>query len=295
MRYARKVLHEAVRRLRADVRAVVRHPTPRLVHQARISGRRLRTSLWVFGDLFPGKERRRWIRRIRRIEKAFAPLRDADVQIAHYRSEASRSRSTAYRRGLRGLIEYTCCRRRALQQRLSRRLKNLSWKQGLKEISRRCDSLSMGMHRRRLVRTAQKRIARRIKVLAGYERVIGKECSAADLHRMRIAARKLRYTLEALRSVYEGRLDEAIARIQALQRMLGRLHDLVVLRNVLMRASARGPDGAPIREAAGVCARKCTQRILRGHAASRALWRKYKTEKLWSALEQTIDADRIKQ
>ena len=44
-------------------------------------------------------------------------------------------------------------------------------------------------------------------------------------HAMRIAAKRLRYTLEISRPVYPGRLDEAVEAIKRVQTLLGDIHD----------------------------------------------------------------------
>jgi hypothetical protein len=44
-------------------------------------------------------------------------------------------------------------------------------------------------------------------------------------HRMRIAAKRLRYTLEISRPLYQGRADEAIGVIKKVQTLLGEVHD----------------------------------------------------------------------
>jgi len=46
-----------------------------------------------------------------------------------------------------------------------------------------------------------------------------------ELHQMRIAAKHLRYALEALSSLHEGRLAPPIAVARALQKRLGEIHD----------------------------------------------------------------------
>lgn len=57
----------------------------------------------------------------------------------------------------------------------------------------------------------------------------GPEPDPEQLHQLRIAARRLRYSLEFCRPPFGRVLDETIVQIKALQEVLGDIHDLDVL------------------------------------------------------------------
>ena len=51
-------------------------------------------------------------------------------------------------------------------------------------------------------------------------------------HAMRIAAKRLRYTMEICRPMYPGRLDEPVEAVKRVQTLLGEIHDCDVWLNI---------------------------------------------------------------
>jgi CHAD domain-containing protein len=70
---------------------------------------------------------------------------------------------------------------------------------------------------------------------------------AADLHRLRIAVKKYRYTLELMHEIGFGRYARAIDAARRIQERLGRLHDVDVLLALLRqgRGTWRGGGTRP--------------------------------------------------
>ena len=69
----------------------------------------------------------------------------------------------------------------------------------------------------------------RIAELLEHERSIGDPMRVAELHAMRIAAKRLRYTLELLAPFYGGDMASAIDTVKGIQERLGKIHDADVL------------------------------------------------------------------
>lgn len=61
-----------------------------------------------------------------------------------------------------------------------------------------------------------------------YEPVVSNPLATVDLHNMRIAAKRLRYTLELFDEVFGADGKQQIDRVKAIQEALGNLHDLDV-------------------------------------------------------------------
>jgi CHAD domain-containing protein len=80
---------------------------------------------------------------------------------------------------------------------------------------------SLEVNARRILRV-------RIGELYSYEPVVSNPLATTDLHNMRIAAKRLRYTLELFSSVFGEDGGRQIGRIKAIQEALGNLHDLDV-------------------------------------------------------------------
>ena len=74
-------------------------------------------------------------------------------------------------------------------------------------------------------RRAQQAIAARLVELRQYEDSLDDPKDQLRHHAMRIAAKRLRYTMELVGPAYEGRLDESVEAARNLQVMLGAIHD----------------------------------------------------------------------
>jgi CHAD domain-containing protein len=65
--------------------------------------------------------------------------------------------------------------------------------------------------------------------------------SPAQLHELRLATKRLRYTLELFRRCYGPELERYLAELQVLQQALGELNDCVASRHLLTREMPASP------------------------------------------------------
>ena len=97
---------------------------------------------------------------------------------------------------------------------------------------------------------ATDRIGRRIQKVHQYDPFVHNPDAVFEHHALRIAAKKLRYTMETYASLYRRDLKKPIARIKRLQDLLGDIHDCDVwieemsLAIVKQRARRRHPQSA---------------------------------------------------
>ena len=81
---------------------------------------------------------------------------------------------------------------------------------------------------------AASRIAIRLAKLHSYERWVHNPDAIAEHHAMRIAAKKLRYTIEVYGPIYRRGLKKPLSRIKKIQEILGDLHDCDVWIDMVM-------------------------------------------------------------
>jgi CHAD domain-containing protein len=89
--------------------------------------------------------------------------------------------------------------------------------------------------------------------------------SAAQLHRVRLAAKRMRYTLELFRPCYGPALESRIGSLRSLQQVLGEINDCAVTRLSLARRLQHSPHRARVE-------RFLAARIRRKTAELRQLW-----------------------
>jgi CHAD domain-containing protein len=163
------------------------------------------------------------------------------------------------------------------------------------KLARRADEKSPAVYRR-----ARKRVLERLETMLSYEPSLARPGRHADHHAMRIAAKKLRYTLEALAPLYEETLAEAIVAATETQDGLGETHDCDVWANVLAeflaeekRHTEAYPGSArPMREILpGIRYLRRDRSAARGraHAAFLARWKDIQRRGVWRRLVQLLE------
>jgi CHAD domain-containing protein len=195
-------------------------PDPEPVHHLRVTTRRARAALDVFGDLLPRKTRRKTRRILRRLRRAAGAAREADVFLGAVRSWAVHQ-SPADRPGLHFLIGHAFGRRQMAQSRLAATLEAMqSAADEFDGLTRRVrdEKKEMLGERAEIVLTA---------LLADLDDAAGGNLDDYEqLHTARIAAKRLRYALELFIDCFPPAAREQVyPRVEAVQDVLGTAND----------------------------------------------------------------------
>lgn len=207
-------------------RGIVEH-----LHQIRVNARRLRNALSVHKNLFTSRQLKQWDKSIRLAGEVSSPARDLDVYIRFLDLYAGKPRGVSGRRVLVAFIAALRKKREALRPRIIHALDDFRRRGTLEDIARhlrrplaeRKDST-----RRKIYKVARKKLSRRVKSLLVFEPFVCQPRRTLELHRMRIAAKHLRYTLEGFKDIYGPRLASFIERVVSFHRQLGDIHDYAV-------------------------------------------------------------------
>jgi CHAD domain-containing protein len=228
--YLPKAIHEA----RDDIENV---------HQLRVATRRADAALCIFAACFPRKEYRRARKRLRKIRRAAGAARDWDVFLedVHERRQLSTRPEQA---GFDGLAGYALGRRRVAQQQLE--------EVGLEEepgFERFMDCLLKAARRPHGVKASLSLIEEGRLMLAGRLHKLEAAASEdltdyANLHRVRIEGKRLRYAMEVFADCFPAEFrEELYPQIEAMQEVLGKANDshvavgeIAALREHLKRA-----------------------------------------------------------
>ena len=202
------------------------------IHQLRVATRRLRAAFTLFADCLPNKRGDEWQREIKRITKALGAARDTDVQFAWLRQFLARATDPAWRPGINQLLLRLHQQRQHLQIEVITALDRL-------EISRTLDDLET-LLRDQVVQArlhhvdpytpevylrAAAAIRLRLEHFLAYNGCVYQPEHNTELHAMRIAAKRLRYTLEIFAELYPDTLKPPIKAVKEMQDLLGDLHD----------------------------------------------------------------------
>jgi CHAD domain-containing protein len=237
--------HDAVRSTIASsvLRLVSQQPLlrhsmdPEAVHQARVATRRLRSDLGTYRSLVDREWSERLRSELRWLAAVLGELRDADVLMDRMLVSLAETGGSAT--GTRAIIRRLAQQRAVAQARLGDALGGERYDALLRAL------MAASRHPRVVAGRDQPAAeffpplaARPWKKLHAAVRALGDDPHDAELHAVRIAAKRVRYAAEAAAPVAGGPARNFAAAVAGVQEALGDYHDSVVAREWLREAAA---------------------------------------------------------
>lgn len=224
------------------------------IHRMRVASRRLRAALPLFCSCFSRKQYAKWSDEIRTITRALGEARDCDVQIAYLQKYQKRTDKAWKSRkhdeleesptspAVHYLVSDLQKRRSLLQKEVLSALETLEKSHAIEDmrtaLSEKLPPVKGGLKRSfayGIAPVAAIRIEQRLCTLLAFEPWVFHPEAVAEHHATRIAAKKLRYTLEVYAPLYRLNLQKPISRVKAVQEILGDLHDCDVWIDTITR------------------------------------------------------------
>jgi CHAD domain-containing protein len=201
------------------------------VHRARVASRRLREVLPVIAEAAGSGQLGRASKDVRRITRALGPIRELDVALGHLQEVGPRTGVPArtlaiLRRHLNA--ERLVHRRTMLDVITPRAAARLRARLGSAHGPAFSGSPASPQHLAEL-HSARRRAARRAVRLRIEIGRAGGLYDPERLHAVRVATKKLRYSLEVDRELSRSRATARINRLGRLQDALGQIHDFEIL------------------------------------------------------------------
>ena len=221
------------------------------LHQLRVAFRRLEVALGAFGREF-GQD---WLEELRGRAKILAgrtaQARDLDVFVEKLLADPPKSGVSEGLPQLRAHAE--SARDRAWAAAMAC-VSSSDFELFADDVAALASSQLPLTRDRRLPRTAERMLDRQLKRVKK-RGAVAKSQDGGDLHRLRIALKKLRYTAEFFAPLYPRRDVKGYLReLRGLQNHLGDLNDVANVRSVvagLLREKNKKEDDGPLRYAAG--------------------------------------------
>lgn len=241
-------IEKAARSSRKNFRRFSAPPTAEEVHRARVATRRLRTALRAFTGVLPDKRCRMWKKPLRRLSRALGELRDTDVQLAVLDDLYRRAGPRTIARGVDRVRLRLRQRRDEHLRTLRKLLRDEKHTDALNDILRTIDRARRKHNLPRVERRDQEQSPDPVPIFNGppdgplpdiitssvnshldamltFEDVIDHPEQVERLHEMRIAVKRLRYTLEMFDPMLGNRAADALAAAREMQELLGEVHD----------------------------------------------------------------------
>ncbi len=248
------------------------------LHQMRVAVRRLRSAIGIFKPLYPDEALSAARNDLKWLASELGPARDWDVFATEtlpaivrdghgfdgLEAQCERTRRAAHRRA-RGALRSDRYLRFTLA--LAAWLSQEDWRRGLDERAMTALDAPVPDYANRVLRKRYKRARRKGR---GLERL-----SARELHRLRIAIKKLRYAADFFSGLYEAAAVRAMSkRLSRLQDILGAINDAAMATRLAEQAG--GADARRLvlrwRRDRDASLRRDLKRAWREFRATRTFW-----------------------
>lgn len=209
------------------------------VHQARVASRRLREAVPVLTTGVKGTKAGKARGKIRRLTRALGTVRELDVTLQII--DDLTARETLPRAALEEVRGHVVAEREKRRDVMLKRLAQVNVEKLDKRLAAMGGVLAQA-ESEAWRKALGSRLVKRAKVLAAAMAEAGRMYSPEHLHKVRIAAKKLRYGMELAHDAGVKVAAGPVRTVKRVQETLGKLHDLQVLQSQVATVQA-APKG----------------------------------------------------
>jgi CHAD domain-containing protein len=226
--FDRMMCHEPGARLGEDIEEL---------HNMRVAIRRMRSTFEVFGEGFIKKKIKTLVRRLKETARVLGDVRDWDIFIEKFEAD---QKAMPKHTGLESLLEYCYIRQEQARYKMLTYLDSKKYIDFKESFEQFLNTPSQGIkpipvdqpvpyQLRHVVSTL---IYTRYEQVCAYEPILA-DASVETLHDLRIASKRLRYTLENFREILGDDGEIVIRQVKELQNHLGDVNDAEIASNFL--------------------------------------------------------------
>jgi CHAD domain-containing protein len=229
-----RYLHKQLEKMQKELAGARIADDIEYVHQSRVASRRMRAGLSFFEKCFSPKKTKKWQGQIRKVTKKLGLARDRDVQIEFIKEFLSNldEGQKQYKRGVKRLLLRLQQSRRQLQPKVVNSVDKFYSSGVLADMHGEIEKVLFGSRGRDIslqsdfvFRQSGQRIRQHLSQLLSDQDALTNPLDKDGHHRMRISAKKLRYTLEICDIPFNGELKEMTRAVKKTQTHLGDIHD----------------------------------------------------------------------
>lgn len=276
------------------------------IHRARVASRRLRATIPLFDTCLPKKKVKVWLKGIRKVTQALGQARDSDVQIEKLENFYEKIQEKTYQPGVSRLILRLQQKREKMQTPVVEVMDWLVNTNFIEKMHNRLQPIAdrktaVYLYTPTLYQCSLQAISRQLEQFLAYEPVVNQPENIEELHKMRIAAKRLRYTIETFAPIYSNQLKPHVQGIRKVQDLLGDIHDCDVWAAFLpqfqekerQRSIAYFGSDIPFNLIApGILVFEQDRKKKRGELFEEfgEQWKQWQTEGFWHDLKQALQS-----
>jgi CHAD domain-containing protein len=242
--YCEPAQQAAVEALTAQVQAMrdqvepLRREDPDAVHDMRVASRRVRAGLAEYAKLFDPAAREVFRGRAREITTALGVPREIDVSIS-----ILQGRRREFHGSARSALNHVLAKLRALREQESAAIVRTAGLVASPEFDADVARLMQGVasHRQCYRKSAVRGATRRYRDVVDAYLAWQDDRGEQQLHRVRIAFKKLRYACEIYQTAYGRKMEKFVRSLKDVQDWLGDWHDYWVVRGYVTQAAPTIP------------------------------------------------------
>jgi triphosphatase len=275
----RKIVGLQLRRLCANDPGTRLGDDPEPLHDMRVAIRRLRAALLTFKPALRSRARSNLNDRLRWLGRALGGVRDIDVQLANL-DACAEGLPVARRAHLEAFRQYLQRERAVRRRTMLAALDSPRYFALLRRLEEYASGVGAERDRGpkadvRVAKLGRRLVKKRFRRLLASGGALGDAPGAADLHALRLRAKKLRYLLEFLRGFTGPESARIIKRLTELQDVLGAHNDAHVAQRFvqLYREEAGGQMARSVDLALKAVARHEALRVAEAEAEFARVWR----------------------
>lgn len=233
--FAAEVLLNKLDAISKEIEGVYKAEDKECIHQMRVASRRFRSALRAFKECFPDKVAKKWMKQVRRLARTLGTARDLDVQIEFVSEFLSGLKDTRCIPGVKRLLLRLSQQRESIQPEVISAVQKFESSGLIQDIRGHCQRLiaisKLSKEERfplSLYQKAYAEIFSNLQDFLSFEQYVDHPEQPDKLHAMRIACKRLRYTMEIFSKLFEDGLKDYIEDAKAVQTLLGNFNDCVV-------------------------------------------------------------------
>ncbi len=228
--FGAEIMLKQLQAMQAEGPGVLQAVDIECIHRMRVASRRLRAAQSLFDDFLPKRRVVEWESLIKKVTRSLGQARDLDIQLETLQRFRLTVMDTQCKPGSNRLYLRLLQSRVNAQKQVDRSVQKFSSAGVLKYISPRLiKAMEVNPqpeeYASSLYVLASQSIQKRLEEFLSYEEYIQYPEKIAELHAMRIAAKRLRYTLEIFDPIYPDGLKQWLKPLKEIQELLGLIHD----------------------------------------------------------------------
>ena len=244
---ARAIIGVQAHRLRHNTENALRNRDPDSLHDLRVAARRLRSALRIFGPFLEKKVTRTLRGELKWVTRRLNEARNLDIFFDRIDAGLSKKNisSSARQKILHAIEEKRMAEKQAMAKVLRSR-RYLLVLNGLDTLRDSLENVCPGSRKKKhsIMRASGKIMKEALKEITSWKKKTAKDASPDDLHRIRIAFKRLRYACEFFRGLYGKNVRRAIRLCIDFQDTLGDYRDSTLCGQYIQALPHNLPEAA---------------------------------------------------